>query len=93
MARGYVSTITSGPNLPRINPQHLPRLLKPENSSFVCVWQGWHLDPSKTHKAPLQKGDVILRVDQCPVTLYNVGPKLREGPVGSLVEVTLRVLS
>jgi ssDNA-binding replication factor A large subunit len=45
------------------------------------------------HKPPLQKGDVVLRVDQCPVTLYNVGPKLREGPVGSLVEVTLTILS
>jgi hypothetical protein len=93
VARGYVSTIPPSPNLPGINLQHLPSLLKPENSSFLCVWQGWHLDPSKMHKPPLQKGDVVLRVDQCPVTLYNVGPKLREGPVGSLVEVTLTILS
>lgn len=51
------------------------------------VWQGWHLDAAKTHQPPLRKGDVVLRVDQCPVTPYNVGPKLREGPIGSMVEV------
>jgi hypothetical protein len=33
-----------------------------------------------------------MRVDKCPVTPYNVGPKLREGPVGSLVEVTSTLL-
>jgi len=54
----------------------------------VCGLWGYHLDPSKRGLPPLQRGDVILKVDGVAVNSLNVGQKLREGRLGSHAAVT-----
>ena len=53
----------------------------------VCGLWGYHLDPSKRGSPPLQRGDVILKVDGVAVNSLSVGPKLREGCLGSYAAV------
>ena len=53
----------------------------------VCGLWGYHLDPSKRGSPPLQRGDVILKVDGVAVNSLGVGPRLREGRLGSYAAV------
>lgn len=57
-------------------------------NNVVCGLWGYHLDPSRRAMPPLQRGDVILKVDGVAVNSLNVGAKLREGRLGSQAAVT-----
>ena len=54
----------------------------------VCGAWGWHKDHERSARAPMKKGDVLLKVNGFPVTsLHDCSRLLHDGPIGTFVDV------